>query len=248
MTDMRLRPIYLFSFFLVAFLAINTFAGDFASVKFIGFSNDGRYFAFEEYGMQDASGFPYSTIYFVDTVKNAMAAPPVQILIKSETSSERAARSRSAAGAAKTLAKLKIVSGNTGNLVVSHPMTDQTFDDGSDDKKTNLVKFAEQVQSMHREGDFELLLKPIPIKTKECEPYEMDTFIFEMSLKDNVENVFNKTLQKDTTLPKSRGCAQSYRIQDVYLYKEFIAVLINVFTPGFEGPDMRFMAVSGKLR
>ena len=38
-------------------------AGDAALADFIGFSEDGQTFAFEEYGIQDGSGFAYSTIY-----------------------------------------------------------------------------------------------------------------------------------------------------------------------------------------
>jgi hypothetical protein len=33
-----------------------------------------------------------------------------------------------------------------------------------------------------------------------------------------------------------------------YLYKDFVVVFVGVFTRGFEGPDMRFMAVTGTLK
>ena len=42
-------------------------AGDFAKREIHGFSVDGGLFAFEEYGVQDGSGFPYSNIYVIDT-------------------------------------------------------------------------------------------------------------------------------------------------------------------------------------
>ena len=41
-------------------------AGDRAVIDFIGYSADSRYFAFEEFGIQDGSGFPYSSIYIID--------------------------------------------------------------------------------------------------------------------------------------------------------------------------------------
>ena len=41
-------------------------AGDRALIDLIGYSEDGRIFAFEEFGIQDGSGFPYSNIYVVD--------------------------------------------------------------------------------------------------------------------------------------------------------------------------------------
>ena len=42
-------------------------AGDTAELNILGFSGDSSIFAFEEYGVQDGSGFPYSTIYVIDT-------------------------------------------------------------------------------------------------------------------------------------------------------------------------------------
>ena len=42
-------------------------AGDFADRALLGFSPDGRYFALEEYGIQDGSGYPYSNIFLIDT-------------------------------------------------------------------------------------------------------------------------------------------------------------------------------------
>lgn len=238
--------------FLVAVLLICLFsgsslAGDFATLNFIGFSKDGRYLAFEEYGTQDASGYPFSNIYFIDTGKNSMASPRVAVLIEKESAAESNARSRSAALAARKLRQFGIIRGNTGRLMVSHPMTDQTYDDGSGTETGDVVKFAEQVWSMHREGDYELTLNAVPVKSKECEVYGIDTFMTEVSLKDNVNDT-SRILQKDTSLPASRGCAMSYRIQDVYLYKGTLAVFAGVFSLGWEGPDMRFMAVTGKLK
>src|SRR5262245_14111400 len=48
-------------------------AGDFALADFIGFSADDRYFAFEEYGVADASGSAYSTIYVIDLAEDRWA-------------------------------------------------------------------------------------------------------------------------------------------------------------------------------
>jgi len=38
-----------------------------------------------------------------------------------------------------------------------------------------------------------------------------------------------------------------YRIEQIYFYKDNVAVLLNMFSQGFEGPDMRYMAVTGRL-
>ena len=44
--------------FAAMLFAGSTSAADIASVRPIGFSSDGAVFAFEEYGIQDGSGFP----------------------------------------------------------------------------------------------------------------------------------------------------------------------------------------------
>ena len=42
------------------------YAADAAERAILGFSPDGRWFAFEEYGVQDGSGAPYANIYVID--------------------------------------------------------------------------------------------------------------------------------------------------------------------------------------
>ncbi|MEO7540159.1 MAG: DUF2259 domain-containing protein [Pyrinomonadaceae bacterium] len=225
------------------FVSVSTaLAGDYSTLNFIGFSKDGRYLAFEEYGTQDGSGFPYSSYFFIDTAKNAYAAPQVKARIESESASEASARSKAALLAAKNLKQFGIVQGNTGQHVVSHIINDLTLDETE-----TIVRFAEEIGSAYQKGVYELTVKPLPVKNKACEPYELDTFMLHLTLA-NKDDETTKVLQKDTVLPESRGCVMSYRIQDVYLYKGTIAVFLNVFTPGFEGPDMRFITVTGSLK
>ncbi len=227
---------------LICALAAAAFAGDYARLEVIGFSTDGRYLAFEEYGTQDGSGFPYSSIFFIDTAKNSFAIAPIKVRIEKEMASEGQARRRAANLAAKSLAAYRIVRGNMGNLVVSHLPTDLTF--GDEDKQ---VRFAEEIGSMYHKGDYALQLNEIPLKSPECQSYGDDTFGFELTLSDKDANA-TRTLQKDAALPASRGCPLSYDIRSVYTYKGLVAVFISVYTRGFEGPDLRHLAVTGKLK
>ena len=245
---MKTETFRTFVFVLILAFATTACAGYFSKLSFIGFSNSGRYLAFEEYGTQDGSGFPFSTIYFIDTTKNVFAAPVTKVVVEDEMGLESTARARSAALAAKKLKQFGIVRGNTGNIVVSHQLTDLTFQGDVGAKAETSVKFAEEMWSMHQEGEYELVLNPIKVTTKDCEPYGYDIFMMELKLTDKMGDGKTKFLQKDTSLPASRGCVMSYRIQDVYLYKGTIAVFMSFNTPGFEGPDMRFMAATGKLK
>lgn len=49
-------------------------AADLAELGSTGFSDDGAYFAFEQYGIQDGSGFPYSSITIVDVKSDSWVA------------------------------------------------------------------------------------------------------------------------------------------------------------------------------
>ena len=61
-------------------------AGDFAERHIFGFSPDGSHFAFEEYGVQDGSGFPYSNIYIVDVANDSwLPGTPLRVRIDDES-------------------------------------------------------------------------------------------------------------------------------------------------------------------
>jgi len=223
-------------------LAAAAFAGDYAKLEVIGFSQDGRYLAFEEYGTQDGSGFPYSSIFFIDTAKNSFAAAPIKVRIEKETATEKLARTRAVALATKSLRQFAILRGNMGNLVVSQLPTDLTRDG---QKKS--VRFTEDIGSMYRKGDYELELREVKVKIKPCDEYGDETSMFELKLHDR-ENSTSKVMQKDATLPASRSCALAYDIRSVYIYKGLVAAFVSVHTRGFEGPDLRHLAVTGKLK
>lgn len=241
------------SFLSIAFLLFvccaNIFAGDYASLNVIGFSQDGKYLAFEEYGTQDGSGYPYASIFFIETAKNSYAAKPVLVRIDNETATEASARLKAKTSAAATLKKFKIVTGNIGDLVVARLITDlnsgRIEHDSSDKNQT--IKFTDERMSHYFADEFELNLKTSEVKIKPCVDYlDQPGLKFDLTLKNvRDENAKPRILQSDKTLPESRSCPFGYSVQNVYIYKNTIAVFLNVYTAGFEGPDMRFMAVTG---
>ena len=244
---MRITRIFTLVALSLFLLCSTSIAGDFATLNFIGFSKDGKYLAFEEYGVQDGSGFPYSHIYFVDVVKNAYAAAPVTVRIDKETATERLARSRAKLGAGAALRRLRIIEGNTGSLVVARLLTDpKAYRDSKDDEQT--INFAETMGSLYRRGDYDLMLKSFEVKgIKDCDYNDDPIRKLELVLKDNDADT-TKVLQKDANLPASRACPLSYRMQYVYLYEGHIAVFVNTYHMGFEGPDLRYMVVTGKYK
>ena len=73
-------------------------AGDVAELEILGFSDDGGVFAFEEYGVQDGSGFPYANRYYIDTATTNSCREHRSVCAwttKTPRSTLRAAKSRS---------------------------------------------------------------------------------------------------------------------------------------------------------
>ena len=230
------------------------FAGDYANIHFIGFSRDGKYLAFRQSGTADGSGYPYADLYLVDTEKNAFAAKPFEVYLEKDGASEEDAVKKVEALAARKMRQLKIERGNTGKLLLAHTLMDETLDFSQVPSQDNVdkVKFKVRPYPREQDGFLELTLKSIQVKPANCDDdsgvYEF--FKFELTL-DSLENaekrIETEFLQKDANLPQTRGCPTGYRMESVYLYKNKLAVFINTLHRGYEGPDLRYMVVTGKL-
>jgi predicted secreted protein len=247
MTNLRFPFLAALFLFLVNVAAVH--AGDYAKLNFIGFSKDGSFLAYEEHGVQDGSGFPYSNIYIVNVANNSFAAGPFGSRLENELATARQARTRSRLAAAAAMRKFGIVEGNRGTLVVSRLFTDLSVsrDPALTESKSKKINFAELVDSMYTEGDYDLLLDLREVKTKACEYEELPVYQLTLTLKDKKAET-TTVLQKDSTLPPSRGCPINYGMQYVYLYKNNIAIFLDYYTTGFEGPDMRYLVATGKYK
>ncbi|MGI9055459.1 MAG: DUF2259 domain-containing protein [Pyrinomonadaceae bacterium] len=244
----------LLAFFAFSLIPANVFAGDYATLNFIGFSKDGKYLAFEEYGVQDGSGFPYSNIYFINVEKNSYAAPPIMKTVKEPINenaipTENAIRLAAKKAAAANLKKFKVIQGNTGKMVVARLLTDLNAGnvEPGDEGRDQIVEFTDYRDSSYYERAFALLLKTSVVKTKTCDYAYNEILKFDLTLKDTKAET-EKILQSDKVLPESRNCPHAYSIQNVYVYENRIAVFLNTYTTGFEGPDMRFMTVTGNYK
>lgn len=236
---------------LFIFLSANVFAGDYAHLNFIGFSKDGKYIAFEEYGTQDGSGFPYSNIYIIDVAKNSYAVAPVRTRIDNENATEAQARAKAKLNTAANLRRFAIVAGNTGDLVVSRLLTDLAMTEEplkGEFGKPQKINFTDYRESNYFADEYSLKLTPSEVKGGKCDAYA-DSPIYKFTLVfKNEKSEIEKILQRDANLPDSRSCPIDYSIQNVYVYQGKIAVFLNVFTIGFEGPDMRYLAVTGNYK
>lgn len=218
-------------------LAAPAMAGDRSLFQPIGFSADGRYFAFEEYGVQDGSGFAYSNSYILDLPADKwVSGTPVRMTHHDETVGIAELRRLAAEDVAERLEALGI--DQPGAIIALNG-------EGEPDAASYGLRFGtpgyglEPVQDEHL---LELEIFDLPPAT-DCAIIENQTKGFVLSL-DGVE------ISRDSgKLPKSRGCAMDYRLYAVVRPADFAAVpgsgvaIIASYPFGFEGPDRRFLAV-----
>ncbi len=215
-------------------------AGDIADRHFWGFSPDGAYFAFEEFGVQDGSGFPYSNIYVINTKKNSwVKGSPIRVLIEKENATQSIARTSARKRAADIFARLNI--SQSGKLLAHNPATEINRNRKSVTVAPGPLNFLKQYALT-----FELA--EIGVPTKRCNDYGDES---QIGYSLNVTRVGGKkvALHRDTRIPTSRGCPKSYALHDVYRYSPdknrqavLYVVILQVFSYGFEGDDGRFLA------
>lgn len=247
MTMTRYRPTPLRSTGLILLAAASVVciagtaqAGDFAQRDILGFSPSGGVFAFEQYGVQDGSGFPYAEIFVIDTGRDAwVSGTPIRVRIDTEQATLAQARKQAAAQAASLLAKLGVA--GTGRLLAHNPPSEISTD------PHKVTVDASRIVPP-REEPWTFSLAEYPLTAKQCPDIgagPIKGFRLETRKADGGTQVWHQ----DDTVPESRGCPLRYAISDVIVAEpegapKVFAVLVSVFTIGFEGPDRRFIAVT----
>lgn len=241
--------IIVLSMFLKLALIATAHAGDFAYEQVIGFSKDGRYFGFEEYGVQDGSGFPYSNIFIIDLETDTFApSTPVRLLKKDGGASLASVRWEVKGIAKGVLRKYKL----HHPAVVAYARGLGDFADSGEGLSapiTSRVVLPGHTDPTEGKGDyFDLVLKHIPVPSAGKCP--IDTVGFQMEKID--PNGKRRFVHRDEKLFLSRGCPLKYRLSRLYLPAnrsgDFAAALISVFQLGFEGPDRRFVVFPVSVR
>jgi predicted secreted protein len=245
-------------------------ANDAAARRIIGFSPDGRYFAFEQYGTQDWSDNQsgYSEIAVIDTDDDAfVGGKPIKVVDERENSgiTEEQARRRAAAQAAPLLAKYAIAL--RGTRVAFDKLTfpdealgrDYIFRVEDVSMKQLLISETDDATRLSYVELEDLLAdsaadctgssaegKP-PIPSSKARGFRLSVHRL-----DGDANT-SKVLHEDKSVPASRDCPTSYSLSEAYVLEPksgtpVIAILVQRFSQGWEGRDRRFIAVTGKVR
>lgn len=215
-------------------------AGDFAERNIIGFSPDGGIFAFEQYGTHDGSGFPYSEIFVNDTKRDKWVAnTPIRLRIDDEAATVAQARQQASTQATPVVTNLNVT--KPGRLLAHNPPSEL-----SADPHALTVNAVQTVPPSEEPWHF--TLEEIPLQASHCPDLGGETlqgFRLQVRQGDGPATVWHA----DAAIPESRKCPLRYAISDVIIADldggpRVFAVLISVFSIGFEGPDRRFIAIT----
>jgi predicted secreted protein len=220
-------------------LAGQAMSGDTASLNVLGYSPDGKVFAFEEYGVFDGSGFPYSNIYFIDIEKDKfLPGTPIRTRVDEELALPKV-RGMTRAKAALLLEKYKVEE-NPGVIVVYNPPSEL-------DSDGHKVRFQSYVSAPPHSYTNTLVLteRKFP-PTESCLNMTGEYTGFTLKLTEYQGTVVDKVLHEDTTVPASRSCPNAYSIGAVIsseVREVTMMAMIQVGSFGFEGNDRRWIAV-----
>lgn len=245
-SDRRAGPRAFFLGLISVFVAMATLltlpaqAGDRALIGYIGFSQDFRYFAFEEYGIQDGSGFAYANLFVVDLSSDSwVVGTPIRVRAEEEARSLGDVRAEALHRAESHIAEFGI------DVPVE---TVALIGDGVPDHDGKSLLFgAPGYLPGAVSGRYTLNVSTfVTSATSPCiDWFGVDPEGYELRITDSGTE---RLVHRDGALPRSRGCPLDYRIYAVVMphmgttLSNAVAI-ISVYPGGFEGPDRRFLAV-----
>jgi predicted secreted protein len=214
-------------------------AGDAAEMRVIGFSADARMFAFEEFGVQDGSGFPYSNIFVVDLALDKFApGAPVRVTIEREAPIKDA-RLRAWEKARSLIARYGVDS-DPGAFAAYRAAADL----GASGDAVRFNRYP-QAPNVARPYAIAIQSKPFPA-TKDCLNASNGFNGFMLKLVEANGAPVDRLLYEDAAVPPSRKCPTGYRVGAVVTggANAVAAVaMIQASSQGFEGDDIRWIAV-----
>lgn len=219
-------------------------AGDVAEMRPIGYSPDGRYFAFEQFGEQDGSGFAYAEVQVIDTETDRyVEGTPVRVVIESEEASIGEAR-RQSLEQAKAILEARKIGDDPGHLVALTPIGELT-------EKTRDLRYQAFPSFYVSEGIHRIFLEEFEAKGEDlCNSMDVEVRGFALSVASDAKPDERREVYRDQAVPKSRNCPSAYAIGGVvtpgYGSSAPHMVLVQVVSLGFEGNDLRWLAVPVK--
>jgi len=228
--------------FMLSFLPqVGALASDNTQFDPIGYSPDGRFFAYEEYGTSEKSQLAYTHIYVLDLAQNkwVLGTPVMYMALRpSETLAD--ARNRAETQAEMILTDLDVVVpakivAMIGEGVPGAKRAQLLFGVPGKGTKGTVI------------GQYLLTLKSF--ETGAASPCWQWFKQKPLGISIDMEN-FGSTLEiyKDGVLPRSRGCPFEYRLSAVIMPFDATDIsnsvaMVSAFTNGLEEVNKQYLAI-----
>jgi predicted secreted protein len=208
------------------------FCADLYRMAFLGFSANGRYLAFEEEGTNSMSGVRGRTTFLIDADSNAWVGKPRYSPVNEDGNRRPStpASQRERQAVKKLLKRYGITGKDFGTHAVSRPETTEI----PSDARAIEMDHAALVQTPAGVYDIADTSKELP--SPQCYSGNRLAAGLTLILKNQHGQV--TVLQEDRTIPAWRNCACYYRIKDIYVHNERIAIFLQVFLKVVEGPEI----------
>ena len=241
-------PLFLRAIVTLLALAVATVAGraaEFSEVRPIGFSDDGAIFAFEEFGVQDGSGFPFASRFFIKTATDTfLPGSTVHVIIEDEAKTVADARAAAAAQSDPLEQQYGFLD-NPGVIAAFNPMSEL-------DSAAHQLRYMPMSMVPAYFGAYTARLTEKTLSSSpHCNSITEATLGFRLEVTEVEGEPASILLHDDTSVPKSRNCPRSYRLGGVVthyadgVWTHAFLVLFRSF--GFEGEHGRWMAVTRRF-
>lgn len=200
------------------------------------FSPDGRYFSFVEHVEPEAEDRGYAAMYVIDTARNAWAPQtPLRVALEEEGATGKAALDEVRRRGEALVGRFGLVDAGAPTLPF------QAIDRADPYRRRQAVALP----------DLNGRLALVERKAQAAHGCTADT-PEATDFKLVLTGWHTLTLEDYAgTLPRSRGCADGYDIAAAYMHeaggRRVLAVLVGIYTPGWEGSDRHLIAVTKVL-
>ncbi len=220
------KPVLIIIFLLI--LIVYAFSGDISDYSILGFSEDGRYATFEYTGVADGSAFPYIYVHIYDCEKHQIAEEPYSLTVQIDDDEDfekgtSLARDISHEDITKIKEKYEIVDTLKGIPVMER------------------VEFSPPVINFGMQIEYRKIVLEIEEYSGEESYYDMYTpsgIVISIEVNGAQKLLFQA--QPATEMHKFRF---DYSLEQILVFKNTVVAIISFHAPGFEGHNVRQMAV-----
>ena len=190
-----------------------SFAGDIANIQPIGFSADGKVFAFQEFGIKESGAVPYSNTYFIDTDSGQyLEGTPFRTEMTDKDANLSKARRQNLTAARSQMDKYDLLT-NPGLIAAFNPPTEL----GSPSKT---IRYTTLATDGPPKSPYTLALGEMPIPTpKDCAAIDKRVIGFSLQMIEKEGAPNRQAARLATAVPGERVCSVEYRIGGAVVYQ-----------------------------